>query len=76
MLCEFCNESITSETPSCNVGGRPMHCSCEAEYSEELYDAFPIDFDDDLCDADLYGYDDDGRYDDDPSPYDGTYSEM
>lgn len=25
-------------------------------------------------DADI-GYEDDGRYDDDPSPYDGTYAE-
>ena len=30
---------------------------------------------DEAGDIDFAPYDDDGRYDDDPNPYDGTYSE-
>jgi len=68
MLCIYCEKAITESTPSCNVGGAPMHCSCQSAYSQELEDSFG-DYD---C-GDMY---DDGHYDNDPSPYEGTYSEM
>jgi len=80
MLCIYCNEIINESTPTCNVGGKLMHCSCQAEYSAELEFAFPDDPDfadyQDDSDCPDYACYDDGHYDNDPSPYDGTYSEI
>ena len=49
---------------------------------QELTDAYESDFEidepylshDELMD--YHGYDDGGQYDNDPNPYEGTYSEM
>ena len=89
MFCAFCGQEISGDVHQFN--GSPCHLECReqayCDYEEELdldEKANPFDYCDepeiaDLNDAWSENMDyhwDDGRYDDDPSPYDGNYSEM
>ena len=82
--CIFCEEEIVDGQYAL-IGGQPMHESCVEEFNLEMYgeDKFEcdemvyeddIDYRDEDPDYDMWdgGYwEDDGRWDDDPSPYNG-----
>jgi|TARA_R110002110_G_scaffold198675_4_gene409077 hypothetical protein len=82
MLCVYCEKTIDSDPSSINLGGDYIHGDCHNKYMQELTDAYESDFEidepylshDELMD--YHGYDDGGQYDNDPNPYEGTYSEM
>lgn len=68
--CVYCGESLGNEAPVF-VGGEPMHRCCKNKYRQDW----------DQADARQAQLEAEGevwaaQYDDDPSPYDGNYSEM
>ena len=91
MKCSYCEKAILAGQDSVDYAGYKLHVSCHDEMGErgldcdEDYEIDPTggfeldesDFDDyDECINIDCGQWDDGRYDDDFSPYSGDYSEI
>lgn len=69
--CIFCEEEITSGQYAL-IGEQPMHESCVEEFNREMYGDDDYDAEEpDYGPWDGGYWEDDGRWDDDPSPYNG-----
>lgn len=74
--CVYCGEAMADENPVF-IGGEPLHRCCADHYSEEMdkLDEIVERNAEQMVWVDAEGESFASRWDDDPSPYDGTYSE-